>query len=284
MLPTFIVIGARKSGTSSLWRYMASHPEVFVPDEEKEPKFFVEERGWTLGREWYEGLFAGADGALARGEFSTDYTVFPLYAGVPERMAALVPEAKLIYVMRDPLEHMRSAYEYSLWLGTEARPIREALLLDSRYLYECSYGLQIAQYLTFFPLSQMLLLTAEDLRTHRTDTLRRIFSFIGVDAEWIPPNLDEEFNSASGRTAPRPWARKAGDVMIRSRVAERIPVRISARLEDASKGPMFRRPILSAEVTIDDDLRQRLVSFLRRDLEQLHQWMGLSFHCWGHLD
>lgn len=267
-----------------MWRYMASHPEVFVPDEEKEPKFFVEERGWTLGREWYEGLFAGADGALARGEFSTDYTVFPLYAGVPERMAALVPEAKLIYVMRDPLEHMRSAYEYSLWLGTEARPIREALLLDSRYLYECSYGLQIAQYLTFFPLSQMLLLTAEDLRTHRTDTLRRIFSFIGVDAEWIPPNLDEEFNSASGRTAPRPWARKAGDVMIRSRVAERIPVRISARLEDASKGPMFRRPILSAEVTIDDDLRQRLVSFLRRDLEQLHQWMGLSFHCWGHLD
>ena len=284
MLPTFIVIGARKSGTSSLWRYMASHPEVFVPAEEKEPKYFVEERGWTLGREWYEELFADAGQARARGEFSTDYSVFPLYAGVPKRMAALVPDAKLIYLMRDPIEHMRSAYEYSLWLGTEARPIRDALLLDARYLYECSYALQIAQYLTCFPLAQMLLLTAEDLRRHRKDTLRSIFSFVGVDAEWTPTNLDEEFNSASGRTIPRPWARKAGDMIIRSRLAQHIPARVSDRVESASQGPMFRRRILPAEVAIDDDLRQRLVGFLRWDLEQLRQWMGPTFHCWGYLD
>ncbi|MDE3085339.1 MAG: sulfotransferase domain-containing protein [Acidobacteriota bacterium] len=110
MLPTFIVIGARKSGTSSLWEYLKGHPGIFVPEEEKEPKFFVEERGWGAGLEWYEGLFAGAREDQARGELSTDYTAFPLYTGVPARMKALLPDVRLVYVMRDPIEHLRSAY------------------------------------------------------------------------------------------------------------------------------------------------------------------------------
>jgi hypothetical protein len=279
VLPTFIVIGARKSGTSSLWRYMDTHPDVFVPTYEKEPKYFVEERGWPLGQAWYEGLFAAAGDAKARGEFSTDYTAFPMYAGVPARMAALLPDVRLIYVMRNPIDHMRSAYSYSLTIGTEARPIREALLTDARYLYECEYALQIEQYLAHFPLDQLLLLTAEELRFKRQETMSRIFSFIGVDAEWVPPNLDEEFNR-SQLTAPRPWARRAGDVLIRTGLGERVPT----RLQRAATSRYALRDVQPEELEIDDDLRARLVAYLQRDLGALRQWMGPSFEAWGLLE
>jgi hypothetical protein len=278
VLPTFIVIGARKSGTTSLHGYMKTHPDVFV-SVEKEPKYFVEERAWPLGLAWYEGLFADAGDAKARGEFSTDYTAFPLYAGVPERMAALVPDVRLIYVMRNPIDHLRSAYSYSLTIGTEARPIRETLLTDARYLYECEYALQIEQYLAHFPLDQLLLLTAEELRFKRQETMSRIFSFIGVDAGWVPPNLDEEFNR-SQLTAPRPWARRVGDLLIRTGLGERLP----KRAQRASTSRYALRDVQPEELEIDDDLRGRLVAYLRRDLQALRHWMGPSFDAWGLLD
>lgn len=278
VLPTFIVIGARKSGTSSLRIYMETHPDVFVAPE-KEPKYFVEERGWPLGLAWYEGLFAGAGNAKARGEYSTDYTVFPVYAGVPERMAALLPDVRLIYVVRNPIDHMRSAFSYSMRIGTEARPIREALLNDARYMYECLYALQIEQYLKHFPLDQLLLLTAEDLRFKRQETMSRIFSFIGVDPGWVPPNLHEELNR-SQRTVPRPWARRAGDVLIRTGLGERLP----ARVQQVGMSRWGLREVQPDELVIDDDLKGRLVVYLQRDLEALRKWMGPSFDAWGLLE
>lgn len=280
MLPTFIVIGARKSGTSSLWRYMAGHPDVFVPEHEKEPKYFVEERGWPRGQAWYESLFAAAGAEQARGEFSTDYTVFPLYAGVPARMKELLPDVRLLYVMRNPLDHLRSAYRYSRWEGWETRPIREALLLDARYLYECQYALQIEQYLEFFPRSQMLLLTSEDLRARRQETLRSIFEFVGVDPGWVPPNIDEEFNRSEGRLVPRPWARKVGSVLMRPRVASRMPVSAAELIERVNRGPLFAQELTDDDLAMDDDLRARVVGFLRPDLERLTAIMGPSFACW----
>jgi hypothetical protein len=280
VLPTFIVIGARKSGTSSLWRYMQAHPDVFVPEEEKEPKYFVEERGWPLGRAWYERLFAGAREDQARGEFSTDYTVFPLYSGVPARMKALVPHARLIYIMRDPIEHLRSCYAYALWDGWESRPIREALLNDARYLYECQYALQIEQYLRHFDRSQMLLLTAENLRHHRHETLRRVFEFIDVDPNLVPANIESEFNRADGRRVPRPWARKVGDVLLRSGLADRVPQTVAQAIARVNRGPLFAREVMPEELAIDDDLRARVVAYLRPDLERLPGLVDEAFDCW----
>src|SRR5437016_1007207 len=108
-MPSFIVIGAQKAGTTSLDSYLRTHPQVAMSSV-KETNFFVEERAWGKGRRWYEGLFDAAGTATAVGEASPTYSMFPLFAGVPERMARLLPEARLIYLVRDPIERIRSAY------------------------------------------------------------------------------------------------------------------------------------------------------------------------------
>src|ERR671915_544163 len=98
MLPNLIVIGAMKSGTTSLHNYLSLHPEIFMT-EVKEPSFFTLEGNWWRGREWYEAQFPVA--AKIRGESSPDYTKHPRHAGAPERMHAMIPDAKLVYLLRD---------------------------------------------------------------------------------------------------------------------------------------------------------------------------------------
>src|SRR5919106_4193832 len=98
-LPTFVIIGAQKCGTTALHSYLSRHPEVSM-SRPKELDFFVEGANWEKGVDWYRSRFDGA--AKARGESSPNYTAHPMLAGVPERMAELVPDAKLIFMVRDP--------------------------------------------------------------------------------------------------------------------------------------------------------------------------------------
>jgi hypothetical protein len=119
-LPTFVVIGAMKAGTVSLRHYLDAHPDVFLGDGGMfgEPNFFVTEDNWPRGRGWYESLFDGADRAAAIGECSPCYTWAHVYRGVPERMAQVVPEARLVYViasevLRDrPREALSAVFDH----------------------------------------------------------------------------------------------------------------------------------------------------------------------------
>ena len=134
-LPNFVVIGAMKAGTVSLRHYLDEHPDVFLGRGGTfgEPNFFTAEYNWPRGRGWYESLFDGADQAAAIGECSPSYTMAPAFGGVPERMAQVVPDARLIYLVRDPIARMRSMYMHQVSAGRERRRA-EAALLDDRYL------------------------------------------------------------------------------------------------------------------------------------------------------
>ena len=115
--PNLFIIGAMKSGTSSLHAYLGTHPSVFMC-EPKEPGYFVEQLNLKRGRGWYSKLFHGAEGASIRGESSTEYTKAPMYGGVPQRLAEFNPQAKIIYLMRDPIERSISHYWHMVrWHG-----------------------------------------------------------------------------------------------------------------------------------------------------------------------
>jgi Sulfotransferase domain len=151
MLPNLIVIGATTCGTSSLYHYLGRHPEIFM-SKEKELRYFLQEVNWGRGKEWYEAQFA--NGATpVRGEVSPQYTRFPKFPGAPERMASVIPDAKLIYLVRDPIERIVSCYVDNRSTAKDDRCLREAVIepADNLYLWESSYCMQLEQYLEHFP-------------------------------------------------------------------------------------------------------------------------------------
>ncbi|HEY7282279.1 MAG TPA: sulfotransferase domain-containing protein [Actinomycetota bacterium] len=275
MLPTFIIIGAPKAGTTSLSRYLRGHERVFVATM-KEPSFFVAEMRWRRGREWYERVFEDAVEESAVGEASVPYTMYPTFAGVPERMASLVPEVRLIYLMRDPIERMRSAYIQHLAEGRESAGIKDALLTNAQYSNSSRYALQLERYLDWFPESQLLLLTSEALRSRRVETVNRVLSFIGVD-DTAGLDLAREYNRASDKRASRRLATTLRKVPHRSD-QDSFGERLLRRLGSTR---LMTRPIRPDEVAIDADLRQRLADVLRPDVERLRRWMEPSFTGWG---
>lgn len=276
MLPNFIVIGAGKAGTTSLYGYLSDHPQVFMSDP-KELNFFTIEDNWHLGLPWYERHFEGASGARAIGEASGNYANWPEYAGVPERMAGVVPDAQLVYVIRDPVERMESAYRYMRVLGAEHQPMEEAFRERPIYMNVSRYALQIEQYLQHYPRERLLVIVSEDLRGQREATMRRVFSFLDVDTDVILPTLDREYNSTSSLNEPRMALRLARMVPGYHRFAAKAP----AKMKRSVLRVASTKVLDEGEERLTDDLRERLRGAMREDTSRLRQYLGDDFHGWG---
>ena len=119
MLPNLIVIGSRKCATTSLHYYLSLHPEIFMSTTYKELNFFVRRQRWKKGVGWYGRQFPIP--AKVMGESSPNYTRFPMFTGVAERMHSVIPTAKFIYMVRDPVEQVISACHHDFKAGSETR-------------------------------------------------------------------------------------------------------------------------------------------------------------------
>lgn len=189
MFPDFIIIGAMKCGTSSLYHYLSIHPEVEM-SEIKELDYFVAENNFDKGEEWYSAQFT-REGKI-HGEASPNYSKAHFFKKVPERMHALVPDVKLIYLVRDPVERIISHYTHNYGEGRENRSLHEVLanLEDNHYVACSRYYWQLEHYLEFYDADQILVVPTNELRNQRRVTLQCIFDFIGVDASFYDPAYD----------------------------------------------------------------------------------------------
>src|SRR2546421_11902695 len=106
-LPNLLIIGARKGGTTSLHKYLALHPQIFM-SKQKELSFFDERIRWQLGLEWYKSNFDAS--YLINGEASPQYARYPRTLGVPEKIKSVLGSPKLIYAIRDPVDRILSDY------------------------------------------------------------------------------------------------------------------------------------------------------------------------------
>lgn len=275
MLPNFLVVGAAKSGTTSLYRYLRDHPQVFMA-ESKELKFFSSRTRWRLGPGWYARQFEDATDAVAVGEASPSYTRYPLHQGVPERVAQVIPDTRLLYLVRHPIERMRSHYLHRLLQGKERAPLDEAVLADPSYLDTSRYAMQIEQYLAWFAPEQLLVVTAEALRRDRRDALGRVCRFLGVDDGWRPPELEHEYNRTE---ALRPQLLAPRPVVLAARLAVRVglPPRTARRL---SYRPS-RAVVEPDQIAFSEPVRRRLEEALREDVARLRSHLGPGFDGWG---
>jgi len=192
--PNLFIIGAMKSGSTSLHYYLGEHPEIFMC-EPKEPWYFVKEKNWNKGEKWYKSLFEMAPPeAKIIGESSADYTMLPMYKGVPERIHQYNPNAKFIYVMRNPAMRTISHYWHNVRWHSEQRDILRAIKEDQNLIDVSNYHMQLSAFLNYFPLTRFYPLTFEEMIANPEKTVKAIFSWLKVDPSFVPSNLKEGKN------------------------------------------------------------------------------------------
>src|SRR5438477_403839 len=144
-----LIIGAMKCGTTSLFYYLAQHPEI-CPSRLKEPAFFATK--WEQGPDWYHALY---DWAPSRHrvaiEASTHYTRLPQFPNVPDRIATIPARFKFVYLVRNPLDRAESQYNHARTMPwpVGAAPLSEGL--HARLIDWSRYAMQIDAYTALFP-------------------------------------------------------------------------------------------------------------------------------------
>jgi hypothetical protein len=271
-LPNLIVIGAQKCGTSVLHYYLSLHPEVSM-SRPKELNYFIEERNWSRGIDWYAGHFDAE--AKVRGEASPNYTAFPQHQGVPERMHSVLPDAKLIYMIRDPLERIAAHWVHNYAKRREKGTLAETLVHpNTSYVTRSKYAMQLERYRAHYAKERILVFQQSELRSQRMETLRRVFEFIGVDPDFTHPRFEHERHQTSGKTRATRLAMRL-EKMGRSRRGRLFPTNFWLVLDDRLP---LRRQIKRPDVVAA--LPPETLAELRADAERLCELTGRDFSNW----
>jgi len=203
----FLVIGAQKAGTTTLWNLLRDHPRLWLPDA-KEAPFFSHTEVYERGLASYlERLGAPVGEGVLRGTVTPHYMQGWHDAGtrtVVERIARLLPEVKLIVLLREPVARARSQHAMAIARGRERRGVDRAIseLLEpdalrrgrsapddtNTYVVQGEYGRILGDYLSFFPRSAMHVELSDSLAQDPLGVLGRVLRFLGVDADFEPPD------------------------------------------------------------------------------------------------
>lgn len=269
--PDFIIIGAMKSATSSLHVQLAAQAGIFM-SEPKEPNFFSDDDQYERGIDYYLGLFASAGAHDLCGESSTHYTKLPDYPLTVARMKALLPNVKLIYVMRHPVERLISHYVHQ-WTENVIRcGIDEALDLHPELIHYSRYSYQLEPYLEAFGASSVLPVFFEAIKRRPQPELERVARFIGRQGEvtW-KSDLGEQNVSARRFRQFRGYGLIVDSAPMvflrRTLVPQSVRDLVKARLTMRNK-PVLQSTSLS-----------RVESIFDADLRILSTWLGVELNC-----
>jgi hypothetical protein len=267
----FVIIGAMKSGTSSLYHHIGTHPAIFA-SKIKEPSFFTAEAPPPEKAAAYYSLFKDAPREAWAFEASTNYTKYPSFAGVPKRIYEMFPEARLIYMLRHPVDRICSHYIQNISDGRERRSFEAAVLgNDPHYLNVSRYYLQLSQYLEFFPSDRILVLIFEEFLQNKLATLRRVFSFLSVDTNFVPPNLNEIKNASAEKTVAWPIL----EILKKVPFYDHIPRPLCSFL-----GKKLRHAAPSKSEILTPGFHDRIVELLAKDFDQLQAHLCKKITCW----
>jgi hypothetical protein len=268
-LPNFLIIGASKGGTTSLYHYLRQHPDIYMSPM-KEPNYFTDEdqlfgKEPVRSRSEYEQLFAGVNGEHAIGEATPKY--LNAITGV-DRIVADLPGVRLIATLRQPADRGYSAY---LMRFTDSREwtSAEQVLQPGHYQFEAGrYHPKLRRYFDAFPRDQIKVILFDDLIAKPRDTVQSLYSFLGVDPDFAADTsirynltlfprfarLMQLFN-ATAKTVRRiaPWASGTGlGTPLRRlllRKPDPIPPALWRRLTD-----QYRDDIIATGELIERDL------------------------------
>ncbi|MBA3374738.1 MAG: sulfotransferase [Actinobacteria bacterium] len=284
-LPTFIVIGVAKAGTTSFYRYLDQHSQIYMY-RAKGTNFF----GWEDARAWrwadegdpprlrhfyvrtfedYEAAFANATDEIAIGEVSPQYFRSPTAA---RRIHEAIPDVKVIASLRNPAERAFSGFLMRTRRGERVKSADEELTLQASHVREGFYYTRLKRYFDAFPREQIKIYIFEEFKRDPTRTMANLFDFIGVDQGFVPDTAPR-YNPAN---------------VPRSRFVNRLfyhPTFIkSTKAVLPSRGHALAKRVrqlnLSPPPTLSDDLRARLLNIYREDIVQLEELLERDLTVW----
>lgn len=294
VLPNFLILGAAKAGTTSLHHYLGQHPEVFVSSM-KEPKYFALKdesldfqgpsqfinQSSVTTFEAYCDLFKGVKDEVAVGEAS------PLYLfseKAPERIKETLPEAKLIVILRNPVDRAFSSYTHLLREGFETLDFEESLLKESErirdrwaplwyYKSKGFYGEQLKRYTDLFPKEQLKIYLFEDLCQNPLGVVQDIFAYLGVDASFEP---DMTMKNVSG--IPKNVALQR--LLTRQNPLKTVGKALLPKQFRKSLSDKVQRQNLSGKPTLKPETRAELLELYRDDIQQLQVLIDRDLSAW----
>jgi len=290
-LPNFIIIGAAKSGTTSLYKYLQEHPDVYVSPQ-KEPRFFAvlsdfnkvvgndedQKRLWgdsitTL--EDYIALFDGVRHEKAIGEAS------PIYIwskDAPNNIKKYLPEVKLIAILRHPVDRAFSHYLHNLKIGLEKNSSFEDALTDdeqrhyAEYLPQGWYAMLLRRYFDFFPADRIKVFLYDDLVNDPAGLMRTIYQFIGVD-DSFSGNV-QKIHNASGFSKSRIVDNLFGNSVYQTAMQKILPGSVKDMIDD------FVRKKNTVKPKIDLQTAHRLQALFLDEISDLQSLIGRDLTPW----
>jgi len=270
ILPNCIIIGAMKCGTSSLYQYLDLHPQISM-SALKEPCFFIKEVNWNKGVEWYKSLFNEA--SEIRGEASVEYTCYPLKKGVPERIKNIIPETKILYLVRDPIKRLVSHYYHYKASGYETRSFDVVIryLKNNEYVFKSMYYMQLEQYLKCFSASNILVIQAEKLRNNKKQTLKNIFKFLNVEENYEHQDFSKDWHQTKEKIKRPHFIYVLEQMFGKRNFRSILPYTFQK----------FFHKKLDQNIKINEGQFEHLKAFLQKDVEKLKAFTGYSLEEWS---
>jgi hypothetical protein len=276
-LPDFIIVGAMKSGTSTLAHYLENQNGIFMPSDEVH--FFDAYGGyadrWEKGLEWYSALFDDAKESDILGEKTPTYCYLN---ETPKLIKQTIPDVKLIWIFRNPVDRTYSNYWHAVRSGVETRSFRYAVEHENErikndifkgYVQRSIYIDQIENYLQYFDLKDMYFTTLESLKGDLLKTLEEICNFIGADIQEL--NIAEEKPKAKNSAYfPKFMGlrRFTYNVFGKRSVISKIERKLNKK-----RSPGYP--------PMDTNLRKKLIEIFREPNEKLQDLTGLNTEEWN---
>ena len=267
-----------KCGTTSMCELLRQHPDVFIT-EPKEPEFFSEDKCFQLGWQWYEALFAAANDEKARGEGSVTYSIAQRYPEALPRIAESLADAKIIYMVRHPMERMESEYRQRKRWGRHVGSDFRETCLTYPLVETSSYWKQISLYREHFPDDQIHVVFFEDFKVAPERELRQVFKFLEVDPEIQIKHAEKPHNAAASWRRDTKLSRWSRNVPGFDAIKNRIPLDLKTNLRR-----LFTKSVLTeTDLTPhwDADLRRTVADQLRGDADSFLAHFGKSNDFWG---
>jgi len=270
--PDFIVIGAMKSATTTLHEQLARQPGVFMTNL-KEPSFFSDDDVYERGWRWYTSLFKDAGQGTLRGESSTHYAKLPTYPRTVSRLRAWLPDVRLIYVMRHPIERLVSHYVHEAAAGVVRGSLERALEVRPELVEYGRYAMQLEPYLEAFGPKRVLPVFFPRLVGNPGEELVRVGRFLGSPHEFawdasLPPQNRGEDRLRPSLIRQAVVTSSVLNPLRRTLVPERLAI-------------SFKRYWRAGVVrpSVSPELYARLAEIFDADLAQLGSWLGIALDC-----